>query len=391
MRSWPDWQWQYSRAMRSRGSCRGKIPPRCVPGHQSVASFALHASRKRSRTGKSPVRGKIRAPCIRNELALAGYARHASEKPCKQPFGNTPREDLARKGHFSLHGPLESCTARESCHPASTKRPSARNPCAADQRQTARAPATPVPPNSTEQHEPPTTTPPSAWQRTTHSIRGASGSHTANAPTPHRPATLRRQADVKSCAARAPQRQSAARGPTAPQRPMAPSGRSIHNGGGATRLDANPDATGAAAPTPSAASSARSAKPLAHPTRESPAAFGGASLCSIEGAHPPYIFIRRSCGGVFQLMLQEQLRFPATQANVEARRALAMAYRTETACHQHLVNAESTAIFEHDNARLKAAIPPEPRQHVHRFAVHAPHFAIFRPVVHVCILEQVFV
>ena len=148
MRSWPDWQWQYSRAVRSQGSCRGKIPPRCVLGQRSMASFALHASRKRSRTGKSPVRGKIRAPCIRNELALAGYARHASEKPCKQPFGNTPREDLARKGHFSLHGPLESCTARESCHPASTKRPSARNPCAADQRQTARAPATPAPPNS---------------------------------------------------------------------------------------------------------------------------------------------------------------------------------------------------------------------------------------------------
>lgn len=90
-------------------------------------------------------------------------------------------------------------------------------------------------------------------------------------------------------------------------------------------------------------------------------------------------------------MLQEQLRFPATQANVEARRALAMAYRTETACHQHLVDAESTTILEHDNARLKAAIPPEPRQHVHRFAVHAPHFAIFRPVVHICIIEQVFV
>ena len=212
MRSWPDWQWQYSRAMRSRVSIRGKIPPRCVPGRQSVASFALHASRKWPRTGKSPVRGKIRAPCIRNELALAGYARHASEKPRKPPSEDTPREDLARKDPFSLHGPLESCTARESCHPASTKRPSARNPCAADQRQTARAPATPAPPNSTEQHEPPTTTPPPSWQRTTHSIRGASGSHTANAPTPHRPATLRRQADVKSCAARAPQRQSATRG-----------------------------------------------------------------------------------------------------------------------------------------------------------------------------------
>ena len=90
-------------------------------------------------------------------------------------------------------------------------------------------------------------------------------------------------------------------------------------------------------------------------------------------------------------MLQEQLRFPATQANIEARRALAVVHRAETARHQHFVNSEGAAILEHNNARLKAAIPPEPRQHVHRFAVHTPHFAIFRPVVHACILEQVFV
>ena len=134
MRPWPDWQWQYSRAVRSRASIRGKIPPRCVPGRQSVAIFSSHASPRGLRTGKSPVRGKIRAPCIRNELTLARYARHASEKPRKQPFGNTPREDPARKRRLSLHGPLESCTARRSCHPA--------------WRQTARAPATPVPPNS---------------------------------------------------------------------------------------------------------------------------------------------------------------------------------------------------------------------------------------------------
>ena len=44
MRSWPDWQWQYTRAVRPQASIRGKIPPRCVPGRQSVASFALHAS-----------------------------------------------------------------------------------------------------------------------------------------------------------------------------------------------------------------------------------------------------------------------------------------------------------------------------------------------------------
>ena len=75
-----DWQWQYSRAMRSRVPCRGKIPPRCVPRRQSVASFALHASRKRPRTEKSPVRGKIRTPCIRNapQTAVGGYAARIS-------------------------------------------------------------------------------------------------------------------------------------------------------------------------------------------------------------------------------------------------------------------------------------------------------------------------
>ena len=103
--------------MHSRALCRGKISPRCVPRRQSVASFALHASRKRPRAGKSPVHGKIRAPCIRNELALARYARHASEKPRKPPLEDTPREYLARKEPFSLHKPLESCTARRSCHP----------------------------------------------------------------------------------------------------------------------------------------------------------------------------------------------------------------------------------------------------------------------------------
>ena len=117
MRSWPDWQWQYSRAMRSRALCRGKISSRYVPGRQSVAIISLHVSQKGPRTGKSPLPGKIRTPCIRNELALAGYARHASETPRKPPLEDTPREYLAGKGPFSLHGPLESCIVRRSCHP----------------------------------------------------------------------------------------------------------------------------------------------------------------------------------------------------------------------------------------------------------------------------------
>ncbi len=102
--------------VRSRAPGDGNISPRCVPGRQSVASFALHASRKWPRTGKAPLPGNISPPCIKNELTLARFARHVSEMPCKSPFGNTPREDLATKGIFSLHRPLESCTTRESCH-----------------------------------------------------------------------------------------------------------------------------------------------------------------------------------------------------------------------------------------------------------------------------------
>ena len=102
--------------MRSRVLCRGKIPPRCVPGRQSGASFALHASRKGPRTGKSPVRGKIRAPCIRKragfgkicapcirnapQIAVGGYTarRSCQEGPpfrCAGPSNHARREDLA--------------------------------------------------------------------------------------------------------------------------------------------------------------------------------------------------------------------------------------------------------------------------------------------------------
>ena len=129
MRSWPDWQWQYSRAVRSRAPIRGNVSPQCVPGRQPMASFALHASRKWPRTGESPIRGKIRAPCIRNELALARYARHASEKPRKPPLEDTPREYLARKGPFSLHAPPESCIVRRSCHRSAHERKGSGRKC----------------------------------------------------------------------------------------------------------------------------------------------------------------------------------------------------------------------------------------------------------------------
>ena len=103
--------------VRSRALGDGNISPWCVPGRLSVAIFSLHASPKGPRTGKAPLPGNISPPCIQNELALAIFARHASEKPRKSPFGNAWRADLAREGPFSLHGPLESCMVRESCHP----------------------------------------------------------------------------------------------------------------------------------------------------------------------------------------------------------------------------------------------------------------------------------
>ena len=114
--------WQHSAAVRSRVADRGNISPWCVPGRRSVAAFSLHAFPKGPRTGKTPVRGSISPPCIQNELASARYARHASEKPRKRAFGNAPREDLARKGPFSLRRPLRSCTARESCRRSALER-----------------------------------------------------------------------------------------------------------------------------------------------------------------------------------------------------------------------------------------------------------------------------
>ena len=102
--------------VRSRAAIRGDISPWRVPGQSTVAVFSPHAFPKGTRAGKAPVRGRIRASCIRNELVLARYARHASEKPCKQPSGNAPREDLAAKRPFSLRWPLKSYTTGKSCH-----------------------------------------------------------------------------------------------------------------------------------------------------------------------------------------------------------------------------------------------------------------------------------
>ena len=133
--------------MRSRALADGKMPAKCVPpasdGDKVLARcvperFAVARFRRGAFPGGNPgqvlrsmhpERGlgrenrqfaaRFARHASENGLALARYARHASEMPRKSPSEDTPREDLARKGPLSLHGPLESCTARRSCHPPS--------------------------------------------------------------------------------------------------------------------------------------------------------------------------------------------------------------------------------------------------------------------------------
>ena len=136
MRSWPDWQWQYSRAVRSRVSIRGNIPPRCVPGRPSVTIFSPHASQKRPRTGKSPVRGKIRVPCIRKRAGSGKICALCIRKAPQTAF----RERTARRS--CQEGPLFAARAPRIMHGArilpsvaAPNRPSARDPGAAEQRE----------------------------------------------------------------------------------------------------------------------------------------------------------------------------------------------------------------------------------------------------------------
>ena len=139
------WRWQDCALMRSRALADGKMPAkcvppafdgdkvlaRCVPGRFAVARFrpdafpgvnpwqVFHSMHPESGLGREnrPFSARFARHASENGLALARCARHVSEKPRKSPSEDTPREDLARKGPFSLHGPLESCIVRRSCHP----------------------------------------------------------------------------------------------------------------------------------------------------------------------------------------------------------------------------------------------------------------------------------
>ena len=101
-----------------------------------MASFALHASRKRPRTGKSPVRGKIRAPCIRKRAPFGKICAPCIRKAPQTAF----RERTARRS--CQEGPLFAARTLRIMHGAqilpsavAPNRPSARDPGAAEQRE----------------------------------------------------------------------------------------------------------------------------------------------------------------------------------------------------------------------------------------------------------------
>ena len=104
--------WQDVANMRSRALDDGKMLAKCVPGRQSVASFALHASQKRSRTGKSPVRGKIRAPCIRKRADFGRICAPCIRKAPQIAF----RERTARRS--CQEGPLFAARTPRITHGA---------------------------------------------------------------------------------------------------------------------------------------------------------------------------------------------------------------------------------------------------------------------------------
>ena len=137
-------RWQDMREMRSRATGSGKILPRCVlGGGLAVARFrrgafpgvnpwqVLRSMHPESGLGREnrPFLARSARHASGNGLALAGYARHASEKPRKPPLEDTPREYLARKGPFSLHGPPESCIVRRSCHRSAHERKGSGRKC----------------------------------------------------------------------------------------------------------------------------------------------------------------------------------------------------------------------------------------------------------------------
>ena len=66
----------------------------------TMAIKLRHVFSRRPLTEITPLSGNTSQPCIQNELVLARFACRVSKQPCKPPFGNTLRGDLATKGRY---------------------------------------------------------------------------------------------------------------------------------------------------------------------------------------------------------------------------------------------------------------------------------------------------
>ena len=180
--------WQDSAAVRSRAAIRGNFFASCISEGASDGKIA--SSRQDSRA-MHPKTGwlwqDMRAMHPKCPANRRWRIHRAKILPGRGTFRCTGPSNHARRANLAIR-----------------------------RRRSTLAPATPVPPTSAKQparpqprRRPHGSAPPTAF-----AVPAAATPQTL--PHPHRPATLRRQADVKSCAARAPQRQSATRGPTAP-------------------------------------------------------------------------------------------------------------------------------------------------------------------------------
>lgn len=72
----------------------------CISQCLTMAINLRHVFSRRPLTEITPLSGNISPLCIQNELVLARFVRRVSKQPCKPPFGNTPRGDLATKGCY---------------------------------------------------------------------------------------------------------------------------------------------------------------------------------------------------------------------------------------------------------------------------------------------------
>ena len=130
MHSWPDWQWQYSRAMRSRGvlpwqdsaavrpraAIRGKFCAPCIP---KAASDGKIASSRQDSRAMHPKTGWL----------WQDMSAMHPKCPANSRLGIHRANILPGRGPFRCTGSPESCIVRRSCHRSAHERKGSGRKC----------------------------------------------------------------------------------------------------------------------------------------------------------------------------------------------------------------------------------------------------------------------